>query len=133
MLLHRQFIRFAFIGGAGFLVDVAVLYLLHAAGFNLYIARLVSFTVAATATWMGNRHFTFGLRTDPRAGVCGEWLRYILAMTAGGLVNYSVYAILIYLLIWFRDQLWLAVAAGTGAGMLLNFALARRLLYQRAI
>jgi putative flippase GtrA len=54
-------------------------------------------------------------------------------MAAGGLVNYGVYAGLVFQFMLFRSQPWLAVAAGTGAGLLLNFVLARRILYRPAI
>jgi putative flippase GtrA len=99
MRLTVQFLRFAIIGAAGFLVDVGVLYLLRRSGLDLYSA---------------------------------EWSLYLGAMTFGGLVNYGVYALLITLLALFRDNPWLAVAGGTGAGMLINFLFARRILYRPA-
>jgi putative flippase GtrA len=131
--LTRQFRRFTLVGAAGFAVDVAVLYLALTLGLGLYSGRLVSFLAAATATWLGNRHFTFTGAAPPRHRAHGEWFRYLLAMAAGGLLNYGVYAGLVFQFMLFRSQPWLAVAAGTGAGMLLNFALARRILYRPAI
>lgn len=134
MSLARQFSRFAVVGGAGFFVDIGVLYTGLGFGLNLYSARAVSFLAGATATWLGNRHFTF--RTGPLSGrrrVRGEWLRYLLAMGAGGLLNYGVYAVLVYSSGLFRTHPWLAVVGGTAVGMLLNFALARKILYRPAI
>ena len=132
MSLSRQFRRFALVGSAGFLVDVAVLYLALLLGLGLYSARAVSFLSAATATWIGNRHFTFASADEPRHRLTGEWLRYLAAMGAGGLLNYAVYAGLVFQFALFRAHPWLAVACGTGAGVLLDFVLARRILYRAA-
>jgi putative flippase GtrA len=128
MSQQRQVFRFAVIGGAGFLVDTGVLYLLHEIGLSLYIARFFSFAAAATFTWIGNRHYTFESGPQSRWSIPGEWLRYVVAMGAGGLLNYAVFAALVALHQGFRQQPWMAVAAGTAAGMLLNFILARRIL-----
>jgi putative flippase GtrA len=124
---QRQLFRFTLIGGAGFFVDTGALYLLHEIGLNLYIARLFSFAAAATFAWIGNRHYTFGSGPHSRWGMPGEWLRYVVAMGAGGLLNYAVFAALVALHQGFRQQPWMAVAAGTAAGMLLNFIFARRI------
>ena len=130
MTLGVQFSKFAIIGGAGFFVDVGVLYLLRHAGLDLYSARVFSFIAAVTFTWVGNRLFTFRTASEARRRLTAEWLLYLGAMTFGGLVNYGVYATLVTLLAPFREHPWLAVAAGTGAGMLINFLFARRILYR---
>ena len=132
MTLSGQFSKFAIIGGAGFFVDVGVLYLLRHAGLDLYSARVFSFIAAVTFTWVGNRMFTFRSTSEPHRRLTAEWFLYLGAMTVGGLVNYGVYAFLITLLAPFRDHPWLAVAAGTDAGMLINFLFARRILYRGA-
>jgi putative flippase GtrA len=132
MRLTVQFLRFAIIGAAGFLVDVGVLYLLRRSGLDLYSARVFSFIAAASITWLGNRLFTFRSASGAGRGLSAEWSLYLGAMTFGGLVNYGVYALLITLLALFRDNPWLAVAGGTGAGMLINFLFARRILYRPA-
>ena len=130
MTVYRQFFRFSVIGAIGFLVDVSVLYLLNGLGFDLYSARLVSFLCAATFTWLGNRLFTFRESGQPRRASGSEWLFYVAAMTLGGLVNYGVYAALITFVDPFGHYPWLAVAAGTGAGLSINFLLARRILHR---
>ena len=130
MRLSAQFLRFSLVGGAGFLVDVGVLYAAHHAGLDLYSARVVSFLAAATFTWLGNRAFTFASGRRAAGGLGGEWAVYVAAMAFGGLVNYGTYAALITFLALFHDHPWLAVAGGTGAGLLINFVMARRILYR---
>jgi putative flippase GtrA len=132
MTLSAQFSRFAIIGAAGFFVDVGVLYLLRRYGLDLYSARVFSFIAAATFTWMGNRLFTFRTASPASRRLTTEWFLYLGAMTTGGLVNYGVYALLVTLFALFRGHPWLAVAGGTGAGMLINFLFARRILYRAA-
>ena len=128
MSQQRQMFRFAVIGGAGFFVDTGTLYLLHDIGLNLYLARFFSFATGATFTWIGNRHYTFESGPKSRWSIPGEWLRYVVAMGAGGLLNYAVFAALVALHQGFRVHPWMAIAAGTAAGLVLNFILARRIL-----
>lgn len=129
MKLSAQFVRFSLVGAGGFLVDVGVLYLLRDAGLDLYSARAISFIAAATFTWLGNRFFTFGTGKKARGRLTGEWFTYLAAMGLGGLVNYGVYATLITFWPLFHAHPWLAVAGGVGAGLLINFVFARRILY----
>ena len=130
MSVVHQFLRFSVIGTLGFLVDVSALYLLIGLGMDLYSARLFSFVCAATSTWIGNRLFTFRANPAARRVSGREWLLYVGAMTLGGLINYGVYAALVTYLGVFRLQPWLAVAAGTAAGLSVNFLLARRILHK---
>lgn len=124
-----QFLRFSLVGGAGFLVDVGVLYAMRNAGLDLYSARVVSFLAAATFTWLGNRLFTFAAGRRRGTALGGEWAVYVSAMALGGLVNYGVYAALVTWLPPFHEHPWLAVAGGTGAGLVINFVMARRILH----
>lgn len=130
MKLTRQFLRFSVIGAIGFIVDVSVLYLMLYFGLDLYVSRAISFVMAATATWIGNRVYTFrtGIHKQGRLG--NEWVIYLIAMSLGGLVNYVTYALLVTFIPLFQLHPWLAVAGGTGAGLLINFILARRILYK---
>ena len=130
MKTSSQFFRFSLIGGAGFIVDVVVLYLALYLGLDLYVSRLVSFAAAATFTWVGNRLFTFSSDSSQPRGLGREWGVYLMAMALGGGVNYGTYAGLITWIPLLYEQPWLAVAGGTAAGLLINFFLARRILYR---
>ena len=132
MSLPAQFFRFGIVGLCGFFVDISVLYLMRLLGLDLYTARAVSFVVAATFTWFGNRLVTFAHDRPAGQPLATEWMRYVTAMTFGGAVNYGVYALLITFVPVFLLHPWLAVAAGTGAGLTINFVLARRILHKPA-
>ena len=132
MKLHQQFFRFCIIGTVGFLVDVSILYYLRNAGFDLYSARAFSFVIAVSWSWFGNRFYTFRTPSSSGQQLGGEWAKYLGAMLMGGLVNYGVYAILITAFALFREHPWLGVVFGTGAGLLINFTMARRILFRPA-
>jgi putative flippase GtrA len=125
----RQLPRFALAGTAGFVVDAAVLYAALAAGMGYYSGRAVSFFVAVVTTWLINRTWTFeARRTRPTVA---EFARYFAAMALGGAVNYATYAIVVSVL---PRAPWLplaGVAAGSIAGLGVNFATARLWVFRR--
>lgn len=127
--LARQFISFAIVGTGGFFVDVGILSLCLEAGLGYYLGRLVSFLAAATLTWYGNRIFTFRHAARDQPGRL-QWMRFVAAMSTGGAVNYSVYSALIAGAELFREIPALAVAAGSIAGLAVNFVASRRLVFR---
>jgi putative flippase GtrA len=125
----RQLLSFAFVGTVGFLVDAAVLYLLKGM-VGLYWGRLGSFLVAVLATWLLNRRITF---RDRRSGIAPgiELAGYLLLMLLGALANLGVYTGLVLRYQWVREYPVFGVAAGSLAGMVLNFTSARQLLFRQ--
>lgn len=120
--------RFAGVGATTFFIDAGVLAaVLALAPGRFYVGRVVSYLVAASAGWWLNRRFTFASRSARRR----EWLRYLAANLSGGLANYTVYAALITLSPLCRAHPVLAVAAGSLAGLVLNFAASRRFVFGR--
>ena len=93
-----RFLRFALVGGTGFVVDAGLLVLLHnKAGLDPFSARALSMAVATLTTWRLNRGLTFGASGRSQAH---EGVRYaaVAVFTAG--LNYLVYALT--LILW-RD------------------------------
>jgi putative flippase GtrA len=127
----RQFVLFCVGGILGFIVDYGVLYAL-VAGFasDRFSARIFSFLCAATATWLFNRNYTF--RGRRRHSRFGEWARYIFAMSGGFACNYTAYSALV--LAFNFDGKWLAipVAAGSVAGLGINYLASRYWIYRKA-
>ena len=116
--------RFAFVGGAGFVVDSAV----FAVGFYLlavpvFPARMVSFVFAATATWLGNRIFTFNAR---EGSVFRQWLTFFTSACISALPNFMVFSLVVYL---FGNEGYIPYAALVGGilvGMLSNYFLCKK-------
>ena len=127
--MPQQLVRFSIVGALGFLVDAGVLHLLIAgAGGDLYVSRLFSFLAAASFTWAMNRRFTFG-DTDHRTG--RQWARFIAVNAVGGAVNYTVYAVLVATQPMVAAVPVLGVAAGSLAGLAVNFTASRTLVFGR--
>jgi len=125
----RQVFLFAVAGVIGLLVDIAVLYAVREA-LGPFYGRAVSFLAAVIATWLVNRSFTFRGR---RSGLSrkGEFTAYFTLMLAGGVVNYAAYSFLVLSFSLVRQHLFLGVAAGSLAGMAVNFLTSRYLLFRR--
>jgi putative flippase GtrA len=116
------------VGAAGFLVDAGVLQLAMFLATGLYLGRLVSYLAAATFTWFLNRHYTFAATRSNARG--GEWSRFLAANAIGGLVNYSVYAAMVAGFSRIAALPALGVAAGSIAGLVINFTLSKRLVFR---
>lgn len=127
---RAELLRFAFAGVAGLLVDVGVLYLALGAGCGYYTGRALSFLAAVYVTWRINRRYTFA--AGAAASAWREWWRYLGAMLGGGLVNYAAYSALVALLPSHPLLPLCAVAAGSLAGMAINFIGAKYFVFNRS-
>ncbi len=130
----NQLFRFAAAGVIGFVIDVAVLYLLVTMGIGLLQGRIGSFLAAATTTWMVNRHYTFGDCPPPPglAATGHQWLRFVAANALGGTVNLLIYGLLVMNLPMFREFPVLAVAAGALGGLAVNYNASRYWVFRNA-
>lgn len=124
---RAQFLRFALVGCAGFLVDAAVLSAVLFLGADHYTGRIVSYLAAATSTWVLNRNYTFSAQRDAR--LLGEWGRFLAANAVGGLINWSTYALLVSVSAVVFAHPIIGVAAGSVAGLVVNFTLSRRFVF----
>lgn len=125
----KQFILFAIAGAVGFLVDVAILYLMLAGGLGYFVGRAISFLSAVIVTWQINRRYTF--YATAHDGLWREWWRYLVAMSAGGVVNYSCYTAVVLLLPKTYLLPVIAVAAGSISGLGVNFLTSKFWVFKR--
>ncbi len=128
MKVVRELVLFGLAGVIGFVVDSGVLYLLKPS-LGLYYGRLFSFLCAVVTTWIINRHLTFNQRASGLT-LTREFSRYLGLMLGGGVVNYVVYALLVYFFEFVARQPVWGVAAGSCAGMLVNWLLARYFIFR---
>ena len=116
------------VGTLGFLADTAVVYALRGA-LGLYGARAVSFLVAVTLTWALNRSWTFrGAR--PRGSLAQQWALFVAANSSGAALNIATYVVLVAAVPYCAANPVVAVGAGAVAGMFVNFALSRRVVFR---
>ena len=128
-----RFLRFALVGGGGFVVDAGVLWLmLHGLGADKYSGRLVSFLCAVTFTWWGNRNLTFSdLRASGSGGMFREWLTFLVANALGGAINVGLYGALVTYAPPPFDNPFVALPVGVLAGMVVNFTMSSLVVFRR--
>ncbi len=132
-LARSPFLRFAVVGGCGFLVDESVLTLLHyLLGLGPYSARAISIFCAATFTWWGNRNLTFAghAATGGIAALAAEWAKFMLANAVGAAVNYGTYSLCIAFAPRPLNIPIIATALGVGVGLIFNFTLSKRFVFR---
>ena len=122
-----QFLMFGTVGTLGFIVDTATVYALrHPLG--LYGAGLAAYVVAATVTWILNRVWTFrGLGAGP---VHRQWAKFLVVNLGGLVLNRGTYAVLVTFVALCAAQPVFATAAGSLAGMFVNFSLNRTMVFR---
>ena len=127
--IGNQLVRFCAVGAAAFVVDAGVVEaLIKLAAWNPYLDRVVSYLCAASFAWWLNRRYTFGAGQDP---MHREWVKYLAVNISGGLVNYATYAALVASSDGVRAWPWIGVAAGSVAGLLVNFAANKWYVFRR--
>lgn len=118
--MMRKLIKFCSIGALGFVVDIMALQLIITVfKINPYSARVFSFLIAASFTWILNRSFTFQVKSTHR--MRAEWLSYMGLMALGAGINYVTYVFCVKYFLLSQNELWIGVAAGSIAGLGANF------------
>jgi putative flippase GtrA len=128
--LAGQFLRFGLVGLVGYAVDVAVLLLGVRAGLDPFTARLPSFIAAASTTFLLNRRFTFRASAGAGRHAHRQWMLFVLLMLPGLALNYGTYAFLGAHWPFGARVLAVPVFAGALAGMMINFLLAKRIVFR---
>lgn len=131
MIFSSQLFLFSLSGLIGFIIDTATLYAFKSS-LGLYISRIISFACAAIATWIFNRSITF---KNYKSGISieKEFIIYILMMTSGGIINYTIYAILITNFSLVEKYPFIGIAAGSLSGLAINLSLSKFLLFRKKI
>ena len=104
-------------GGTAALVDTALtLALVHGAGVNPLLARLVAILIAMVVAWLMHRRFTFAVEAPPSIAEFGRFAA--VAWTANA-VNYAVYAGI--LLVWPTTPTLVAIVIATGLAAVFSY------------
>lgn len=127
MKISLRFLRFGIVGVAGFLADYGS-YLLFCTVMPFYLARLLSFAVAVCTTWLLNRSWTFEQQPS-RHPWPKELLIYFLSMSIGGAFNLSISLLLLNFFHQLPHVALFALAAGSIAGLLSNYLLSSRIIF----
>ncbi|GAB0114791.1 GtrA family protein [Acidisoma sp. C75] len=127
--LAQRFIQFGVVGTIGFGVDYAVVHTAHFGfGVGLVPAGLLSFFVAATVNWFLNRIWTFRGRSTGR--LHHEWMRYLATNGIGFVLNRGTYIALVTTSPLCIAHPVIALAAGSIAGLWVNFFMSARVVFR---
>jgi putative flippase GtrA len=118
--LVRELGKFGVVGAVTYVLDTAILIALSAV-VNPLLAKTLSTTVAATAAFVGNRHWTW--RDRPRSGLHREYALYFFFNVVGLGIGLACLGVSHYLLgrVWpvFTSHLADVISAN-GVGMVLG-------------
>lgn len=124
--------RFALIGGLGFLTEAVVLTtLIQLAGWTPWQARVPSFLIAVTLTWMLNRKHTFAGRGLEHRSL--EAFAYIVIQACGAAVNFAIFGVCLSLYPRLARIPVIPLAVGAVGGFVFNFAVSNLVLYRRRL
>ena len=131
-LSQSRFLRFGVVGAAGYVVNAAILFIVHnVLGVDPYSAGAVSIFLSMNFTWVGNRFLTFpgeSARSGP--AIFQEWARFIASNAVGAAVNYAIYATLVRFGLPPLNNPYLAQIAGVLAGLVFNYTLSKRVVFR---
>lgn len=117
-----KLIKFAVIGGLGFVFDGLFFYLLLQLSIAPMLARVMAFWLAATVTWLGNRHFTFACLQP--AGALKQWAKHMLSAHSSGVLNLCIF----YLMQW-HYAIEVSFVCGIVSGAVFNYWLSNRYVF----
>ena len=120
-----MFFRFLCVGGIGFIIDVAITYLLIALNVDQWIARIPAILFAMLFTWLANRHFTYEFKNKR---TLKEALSYASVSLFVAIFNYVIYVYLVYSGI----QAVVAITIATLCQVILSFNLYRRIVFKNS-
>lgn len=88
----RQFVKFGVVGAAGMLIDLGIYNILAVLlGYNIYFARAISFTLAATNNYILNRKWTFH---SSEKKLAAEYGKYFFIALIGLFLNLGIMRLL---------------------------------------
>lgn len=133
---RAAFFRFALVGMTISLIDAGLVYLLRGLpGFNVYIARVFSYTAAMAAGYVLNRYFTFH-HVDGGRVLVDQLIRFFSVHSLGGLLNFGVFSLVVFLgeqaelpRAWNAVLPLIGVWIGGVVGMCFNFLFSRKLVF----
>ena len=124
-----EFVKFLLVGGSAFLIDVAVLQtLLTLKIVDPLSGRAISYLTSATIAWWAHRKLTFpnARRTPPLV----QMVRFVAINGLGGLLNYSIFAVLILCGRPWNPYPVAAAVVGSGTAMCVNYVSASKFVFK---
>jgi putative flippase GtrA len=122
------FMKFGIVGTMGLMWDTLTVYGFRAL-LGLSGATVLAYFVAASMNWLVNRHWTFRHVVHADRPLT-QWARFMMANSLGFVMNRGMVFALFLLVPLCRAIPFLALAAGSLAGLSANFTLSRRVVFR---
>lgn len=127
--MNNKYIKFALVGGIGFIVDLTAM-ILFSAIVPLFIARLAAFFIAVNSNWLLNRNFTFKQQKS-EITLFQEWSKFLCSSCFGAIPNLLCYWLLVTGLSLTGSTAIAAIVPGIIFGMIINYLLADRWVFSK--
>lgn len=128
--MNQKIIKFAFVGGIGFIVDFSSMFLLSTV-FPLFPARLLAFFIALNSNWLLNRNFTFRNQAMQRStSLIQQWTKFVISSCLGAVPNLVCYWGIIHIFNPAGITAIVAIIPGILLGMIVNFLLADKWVFR---
>jgi len=132
--LEKKYWQFAVVGSIGFMVDLATMSL-SSMVMPLLTARCLAFFVAANSNWLLNRSITFAAQNSKTPlslqQNINQWTKFICSSCVGAIPNVVCYWGLTTAFSLTGALAILAIIPGILLGILVNFTLADRWVFQQ--
>jgi dolichol-phosphate mannosyltransferase len=115
-----QFVQFCGVGATGMGIDLFAFYLMICLNLPVPMARALAIWIAMTWNFWLNRRLTFSY--SRRGNIFTQYCKYVASCSLGAIISWSTSILLIRMIPWFADRIFLAAIIGIIAGTLLNFA-----------
>ncbi|RFD21156.1 GtrA family protein [Komagataeibacter melaceti] len=122
-----QFLKFGVVGLLGLCWDTTTVYSLRPF-VGLTIATLAAYFIAASINWLINRLWTFRGAGNQHHFII-QWLRFLAGNSLGFFLNRGCVFTLFHVSPVFKAYPVLALAAGAVTGMMANFHISRKLVF----
>ncbi|MEY4985392.1 MAG: hypothetical protein RLZZ359_278 [Actinomycetota bacterium] len=125
VLADSQLIKFAFVGGIGFLTDSGATLIFFSINSDSILSRGIGFLIAVSLTFYLNARFTFSAALR---GV--KAVKYFLVQLLGLGINFSVYAVMIGLIGANALNVVFSIASASVAAMSWNFLASKNFVFK---
>lgn len=122
-----ELIHFALVGSSGVVVNLAVLTLLMAVGFDTHVSLALAIAVSMVTNFLLNRRLTFGYARG--GNIWKQFVGFVAACSLGAVINYGFSLLLLQ--IWPQLAVQLAALGGVLAGLGFNFLANRFLVFKK--
>jgi len=129
-IFSSHLVKFLVVGAVGFFVDGSFLLVFQHMGMSLTFARLLSFSVAVSCTWILNKKWTFQLEKDNNQRSFKRHSLYIIFQCLGALINFCVFVFLTKKFIIMHSYPLIPFSIASAIAMLFNYSTSKFIVFK---